>query len=107
MVDDEAINAAKERKRKAQEAYTGYDDEEFEEGRIGVKADLLGKYDDSFTTGKVKTEVSHLPWCHIELTSGIPFRWTCRDQDCGRRGRDFDDGQCASIKSQAQLGLCE
>lgn len=58
MVDEEAIKAAKERKRKAQEQYTGYDDEEFEEGRIGQKADILGKYDDEFSTGKVKSEVS-------------------------------------------------
>jgi hypothetical protein len=67
MVDDEAINAAKERKRKALEAYTGYDDEEFEEGRIGVKADVLGKYDDSFTTGKVKAEVSVFSSPHFAL----------------------------------------
>jgi U4/U6.U5 tri-snRNP-associated protein 1 len=64
MVDDEVLRAAKERNRKAQAQYTGYDDEEFEEGRIGRKADVLSKYDDEFSTGKVKAEVhpdSHSP----------------------------------------------
>jgi U4/U6.U5 tri-snRNP-associated protein 1 len=56
LIEDEALKAAKERKRKAQAAYTGYDDEEFDEGRIGQKADILGKYDDSFATGKVRSE---------------------------------------------------
>ncbi|WVQ84312.1 hypothetical protein IAT38_006464 [Cryptococcus sp. DSM 104549] len=56
LVEDEAIKAAKERKRKAQAAYTGYDDEEFDEDRIGKRADVLGKYDDSFATGKVRSE---------------------------------------------------
>ncbi len=37
--------------------YTGFDDEEFDEDRIGVKADVLSKYDDSFATGKVRSEV--------------------------------------------------
>ena len=58
MVDDEVLRAAKERKRKAQETYTGYDDEEFDEDRIGRRADVLGKYDDSFISGKAKQEVS-------------------------------------------------
>lgn len=57
MVESEALKAAKDRKRKAQEQYTGYDDDEFEEGRIGKKAEILAKYDDEFSTGKVKTEV--------------------------------------------------
>lgn len=56
LIEDEALRAAKERKKKAQSAYTGYDDEEFDEDRIGKKADILGKYDDSFSTGKVKGE---------------------------------------------------
>ncbi|KAI9633988.1 SART-1 protein [Dioszegia hungarica] len=56
LIEDEVLKAAKERKRKAQAAYTGYDDEEFDEGRIGQKADILGKYDDSFATGKVRSE---------------------------------------------------
>ncbi|WWC91651.1 uncharacterized protein L201_006597 [Kwoniella dendrophila CBS 6074] len=56
MVDDAAIKAAKERKRKAAEQYTGYDDEEFDENRIGIKADILGKYDDEFSSGKAKSE---------------------------------------------------
>ncbi|WWC71951.1 uncharacterized protein I206_105910 [Kwoniella pini CBS 10737] len=56
LVDDAAIRAAKERKRKAAEQYTGYDDEEFDEDRIGVKADILGKYDDEFSSGKAKSE---------------------------------------------------
>lgn len=56
LIEDEALRAAKERKRKAKEAYTGYDDEEFDEDRIGKKADILGKYDDEFATGKVRSE---------------------------------------------------
>ncbi|WRT70292.1 uncharacterized protein IL334_007290 [Kwoniella shivajii] len=56
MVDDATVKAAKERKRKAAEQYTGFDDEEFDEDRIGVKADILGKYDDEFTSGKAKSE---------------------------------------------------
>ncbi|RSH91795.1 hypothetical protein EHS25_009165 [Saitozyma podzolica] len=74
MVDEEAIKAAKERKRKAQEQYTGYDDEEFEEGRIGQKADILGKYDDEFSTGKVKSEGFRL---------GVPIekKMTITDED--------------------------
>jgi hypothetical protein len=63
MVDDEVLRAAKERKRKAQEQYTGLDDDEFDEDRIGIKADILGKYDDSFASGKVKTEVCLS--CHV------------------------------------------
>jgi len=63
MVDNEALKAAKERKRKAMEQYTGYDDEEFEEGRIGKKAEILAKYDDEFSTGETKTEVSTV-LCH-------------------------------------------
>lgn len=56
LVEDTAIKAAKERKRKAQQAYTGYDDEEFDENRIGQRADVLGKYDEDFASGKVRTE---------------------------------------------------
>jgi len=56
MIDDEKVKAAKERKRKALQQYTGYDDEEFDEDRIGRKADVLGKYDDEFTSGTARTE---------------------------------------------------
>ena len=56
MIDDEAVKAAKERKRKATAQYTGYDDEEFDEDRIGQKAEVLGKYDDEFSSGKVRSE---------------------------------------------------
>ena len=56
MVDDAVVKAAKERKRKAQAAYTGFDDEEFDEDRIGRKAEVLSKYDDGFSTGKAKAE---------------------------------------------------
>lgn len=56
MVDYAADKAAKDRKRKALAQYTGYDDEEFDENRIGQKADILGKYDDEFATGKVRNE---------------------------------------------------
>ncbi|KAL1412710.1 hypothetical protein Q8F55_000457 [Vanrija albida] len=57
IADLEADAAVKERKRKAAQAYTGYDDDEFEEGRIGKKADVLSKYDEDYASGgKVKTE---------------------------------------------------
>jgi U4/U6.U5 tri-snRNP-associated protein 1 len=64
MADDEVLRAAKERKRKAQEQYNGLDDDEFDEDRIGVKAGVLGKYDDSFATGKMKSEV-RIPIFHL------------------------------------------
>lgn len=56
LADYAVDKAAKERKRKAQAAYTGYDDEEFEEGRIGQKAEILAKYDGDFMGEKVTTE---------------------------------------------------
>ncbi|KAK8853158.1 hypothetical protein IAR55_003859 [Kwoniella newhampshirensis] len=56
LVDDAAVRAAKERKRKAAAQYTGYDDEEFDENRIGQRAEVLSKYDDEFSSGKVKSE---------------------------------------------------
>lgn len=56
IADDEAVQAAKDRKRKANEAYTGYDDDEFDEKRIGEKAEVLAKYDDEFSGGKVEVE---------------------------------------------------
>ncbi|KAK4685834.1 U4/U6.U5 tri-snRNP-associated protein 1, partial [Tremellales sp. Uapishka_1] len=56
LIEDEALKAAKERKRKAAAAYTGFDDDEFDEDRIGKKAEVLSKYDDDFATGKVKNE---------------------------------------------------
>lgn len=68
MADNEALKEAKERKRKAQAQYTGLDDEEFDEDRIGVKADILGKYDDSFTSGKTKVEVRY-PWIGMMQSS--------------------------------------
>lgn len=75
MVDDEVLRAAKERKRKAQAQYTGLDDDEFDEDRIGLKADVLGKYDDSFTSGKVKTEASYLTrYQSVTVTDDQGFR---------------------------------
>ncbi|EIW72236.1 hypothetical protein TREMEDRAFT_24325 [Tremella mesenterica DSM 1558] len=56
LMDEAKLKAAKERKRKAQAAYTGLDDEEFDEGRIGRKADILGKYDEDFESGALRTE---------------------------------------------------
>ncbi|WVR07742.1 hypothetical protein IAU60_004785 [Kwoniella sp. DSM 27419] len=56
LADDAAVKAARDRKRKAAAQYTGYDDEEFDENRIGQKADVLGKYDDEFATGHAKAE---------------------------------------------------
>ncbi|ORX40646.1 SART-1 protein [Kockovaella imperatae] len=56
MVENEALAAVRERKRKAQAQYTGFDDEEFDEDRIGKKADILSKYDDEYATGKIKSE---------------------------------------------------
>lgn len=95
MVDEEAIKAAKERKRKAQEQYTGYDDEEFEEGRIGQKADILGKYDDEFSTGKVKSEVSIHDGDRGRgaelIITGFPTRRANREEnDHHRRGHGND-----------------
>jgi U4/U6.U5 tri-snRNP-associated protein 1 len=48
LADAEAERRAKERKKKAKAQYTGYDDEEFEEGEAGIgkKRGVLGKYDD-------------------------------------------------------------
>jgi hypothetical protein len=51
LADEEAVAAAKERKRKAKAAYTGYDDDEFDPERVGIKADVLGKYDDEYLGG--------------------------------------------------------
>ncbi|BEJ17970.1 hypothetical protein CspHIS471_0702470 [Cutaneotrichosporon sp. HIS471] len=56
LADEERHEAARERKRKAGQGYTGYDDEEFEEGRIGKKASVLSKYDGDFTGAEVATE---------------------------------------------------
>ena len=48
LADAEAQRRAKERKKKAKAQYTGYDDDEFEEGEAGVgkKKSVLAKYDD-------------------------------------------------------------
>ncbi|GMK59988.1 hypothetical protein CspeluHIS016_0902050 [Cutaneotrichosporon spelunceum] len=56
LADEERHEAARERKRKAGQGYTGYDDDEFEEGRIGKKASVLAKYDGEFAGGEVATE---------------------------------------------------
>ncbi|KLT45793.1 SART-1 protein [Cutaneotrichosporon oleaginosum] len=56
LADEERHEAARERKRKAGQGYTGYDDEEFEEGRIGKKAGVLSKYDGEFAGAEVATE---------------------------------------------------
>lgn len=56
LADEERHEAARERKRKAGQGYTGYDDEEFEEGRVGKKASVLSKYDGDFAGGEVATE---------------------------------------------------
>lgn len=52
LADDEAVKASKERKRKAKAVYTGYDDDEFDEGAVGKKKDVLGKYDDDDNIGR-------------------------------------------------------
>ncbi|WVF73035.1 hypothetical protein IAT40_007853 [Kwoniella sp. CBS 6097] len=74
LADDAAVKAAKERKRKAAAAYTGYDDEEFDEDRIGTKAELLGKYDDEFSTGKIRSE-------GFRLGAPIEKKMTITDDD--------------------------
>lgn len=56
LVDVEKDKAVKERKRKAQAKYQGYDDDEFDENRIGKKAAVLDKYDDEFTGETVENE---------------------------------------------------
>lgn len=48
IAEDEAVQASKDRKRKAKAAYTGYDDDEFDESRVGERAGVLGKYDDEY-----------------------------------------------------------
>lgn len=74
LVEDAAIKAARERKRKAQQAYTGYDDEEFDENRIGQRADVLGKYDEDFATGKVRTE-------GFRLGAPVEMKMKIQDED--------------------------
>ncbi|OCF38162.1 U4/U6.U5 tri-snRNP-associated protein 1 [Kwoniella heveanensis BCC8398] len=74
LADDAAVKAAKERKRKAAAAYTGYDDEEFDENRIGTKAELLGKYDDEFSTGKIRSE-------GFRLGAPIEKKMAIKDED--------------------------
>lgn len=59
LADAEAERRARERKKKAKAQYTGYDDEEFEqgEGGVGKKKSVLSKYDDSdFTMGTAAGE---------------------------------------------------
>lgn len=56
LADREADAARAERARRAKAQYTGYDDEEFTEGRIGKKASVLAKYDDGFTAEDAKTD---------------------------------------------------
>jgi U4/U6.U5 tri-snRNP-associated protein 1 len=56
IADLERDKAAKDRKRKANATYQGYDDDEFTEGRIGKKAAVLDKYDDGFDSGTVDNE---------------------------------------------------
>ena len=87
MADNEALKEAKERKRKAQAQYTGLDDEEFDEDRIGIKADILGKYDDSFTTGKTKVEVGQAFYTTVRAIEadsvGFPSRCAYRAESRG------------------------
>lgn len=56
LADEERHEAARERKRKAGQTYTGYDDDEFVEGRIGKKASVLAKYDGDFAGEDVASE---------------------------------------------------
>lgn len=56
LVDDAVLRAEKERKRKAQAQYTGFDDDEFDEGRIGTRPEVLAKYDEGFADTKVQDE---------------------------------------------------
>ena len=56
LVEEAALAAVRERKRKANAQYTGYDDEEFDEDRIGKKAEILSKYDDDYASGKGKSD---------------------------------------------------
>ncbi len=71
MMDDAALKAARERKRRAQATYTGYDDEEFDESRIGQKADVLSKYDDEFSSGKSRSEGFRLGAAAVEKKMDI------------------------------------
>ena len=53
MAEDEHTKEKQEIKIKKHD-YTGYDDEEFEEGKAGMKRTLLSKYDD-FLEGPKET----------------------------------------------------
>ncbi|ODN95170.1 U4/U6.U5 tri-snRNP-associated protein 1 [Cryptococcus wingfieldii CBS 7118] len=71
LAEDAKIKAARERKRKAQAAYTGYDDEEFEdEGRIGERGSVLAKYDEDYANlgkgGGLKSEGFRLGGAVVE-----------------------------------------
>ncbi|ODN77678.1 hypothetical protein L202_04828 [Cryptococcus amylolentus CBS 6039] len=71
LAEDAKIKAARERKRKAQAAYTGYDDEEFEdEGRIGERGSVLAKYDEAYADlgkgGGLKSEGFRLGGAVVE-----------------------------------------
>lgn len=56
LADREADAARAERAKRAKAQYTGYDDEEFEVGRIGKKIEVLSKYDDGFSADTARTE---------------------------------------------------
>lgn len=56
MVDKQKDRELRETRKKGLEKYSGYDDEEFDENRIGTKAEVLSKYNDEFSTGKVRSE---------------------------------------------------
>lgn len=56
MVDKDKDQEAKDRRKKGLEKYSGLDDEEFDESRIGNKPEVLSKYNDEFSSGKVRSE---------------------------------------------------
>jgi hypothetical protein len=77
LADEEAVAAAKERKRKAKAAYTGYDDDEFDPERVGIKADVLGKYDDEYLGGgknQVGGGLCFSLWCGSVIADDGCFR---------------------------------
>lgn len=73
MAEDERIEKNKELKIKRRD-YTGYDDDEFEEGKQGMKRAVLSKYDE-FLEGPKQT-VSLLP-----LAPSLSHSSYCRNSD--------------------------
>ena len=71
MAEDEKTKKKNELKIKKRD-YTGYDDEEFDEGQAGIRKSILSKYDEELE-GSGET-VRHPFFCFDELLNLAPFR---------------------------------